>query len=63
MFAIPGLLFLARCSRCRSVSFRSVGTQSALERAFYWLLQPCRCSLCGHHFLMFRWQVPIEEMT
>jgi hypothetical protein len=25
-----------------------------------WILSPYRCSLCGHHFFLFRWQAPLE---
>ena len=36
-----------------------IGMQNAIERALRWLLQPCRCDLCGHPFYLFRWQVPV----
>jgi hypothetical protein len=29
--------------------------------AFQWLLQAYWCSLCGHRFFLFRWQVPMAE--
>jgi len=48
-------LFSANCPHCRSIEFRSVGARNGVERAFHWLLQPYRCSLCGHHFFRFRW--------
>jgi hypothetical protein len=32
-----------------------------METAFRWLLQPCRCALCGHHFFLFRWQTLVED--
>ena len=51
-------LFSKTCPYCRSIDFRSVGVRNELEKAFRWLLQPFRCSLCGHHFFLFRWQVP-----
>jgi transposase-like protein len=52
-------LFFKRCPRCRSIDFRSVGGRNAIESAFQRLLQPYRCSLCGHHFFLFRWQALI----
>jgi hypothetical protein len=57
--AIRGL-FSPRCGHCKSVTVRSVGVRNSMEQAFYWLLQPYRCSLCGHHLFRFRWQVPVE---
>jgi hypothetical protein len=57
---IAGLLS-KRCPYCRSIEFRSVGTRNSLEEAMLWLLQPLRCSLCGHHFFLFRWQVPLMD--
>ena len=53
-------LFSTRCPHCRSIDFRSVGARNAMETAFQWLLQPYRCSLCGHRFFLFRWQVPVR---
>lgn len=50
----------ARCRRCRSIDFRGVGARDAIERAFLWLRQPYRCSLCGQHFFLFRWQASTE---
>jgi hypothetical protein len=55
--------FLSRCPHCSSVDFRSVGVRNALERALYWLLRPQRCGLCGHHFFLLRWLVPVSETT
>ncbi len=49
---------MSRCPHCKSIDYRQVGMQNAIERAFRWLLQPCRCDLCGHPFYLFRWQVP-----
>ena len=62
MIHSPVGLFSKRCPHCRSIEFRSVGARNAFETAFEWLLQPCRCSLCGRHFFLFRWQVPIGGM-
>lgn len=56
-------MLTATCPHCRSIEFRSVGTQSVVEKAFLWLLQPCRCDFCGHHFFIFRWQVPLGGTT
>jgi hypothetical protein len=50
-----------RCTHCKSIDFRSVGTRNALEKAFLWLRLPYRCELCGHHFFLFRWQTPLAE--
>jgi len=50
-----------RCPYCRSIDFRIVGARNAMERAFHWLLEPCRCGLCGHHFFLFRWRVLIGD--
>lgn len=55
--------FLSRCPRCRSVDFRSVGVRNALESALYWLLRPQRCALCGRHFFLLRWMVPLGETS
>jgi hypothetical protein len=38
-----------------------VGTRNALEKALDWIILPFRCSLCGHHLFLFRWQVPAHE--
>lgn len=54
-------LLSGRCPHCGSADFRSVGVRNALERAINWLLRPHRCSLCGHHVFLFRWQVPQLE--
>jgi hypothetical protein len=51
-------LFSSRCPHCKSIEFRSVGVRNSIENAIYWLVQPCRCSLCGRHFYLFRWQIP-----
>ncbi len=56
-------LFSTRCPHCRSIDYRSVGTRNAIERAVLWLIQPYRCSLCGHHFFLFRWQPLIGRMA
>jgi hypothetical protein len=53
-------LFARRCPHCKSIDFRNVGVRNAVETALQWLLQPYRCSLCGHHFFLFRWQAPIS---
>ena len=45
--------FASHCPYCKSIEFRGVGVRNALERAILWLLQPYRCSLCGHHFFLF----------
>jgi hypothetical protein len=37
------------------VDLRSVGVRNAIEQAIHWILRPYRCSLCGHHFFLFRW--------
>jgi len=58
---MPSLLSRT-CPNCRSIEFRSVGAQNAIERAFLWLLQPYRCDLCGRHFYLYRWQAPIPEL-
>jgi transposase-like protein len=48
------------CPHCKSVDFRGVGLRNATERALQWILSPYRCSLCGRHFFLFRWQAPLE---
>ena len=58
--ALMGLLS-KRCPYCRSIEFRSVGIRNSMEGAISWLLQPLRCSLCGHHFFLFRWQVSVGD--
>lgn len=52
-------LFAAQCPHCKSIDFRMVDARNAMERAFHWLLQPYRCGLCGQHFFLCRWQVPV----
>ena len=52
-------LFSAHCPHCKSIDFRMVDTRNVIERAFQWLLQPYRCGLCGQHFFLCRWQIPI----
>jgi len=61
MMRAPVGLFSTRCPHCRSIDFRSVGVRNAVETAFQWLLQPCRCTLCGHHFFLFRWQAGVRS--
>jgi hypothetical protein len=43
------------CPHCKSVEYRSVETTTVLEQVFQWLVLPFRCTLCGHHFFLFRW--------
>jgi len=52
-------LFSTGCPHCRSIDFRSGNTRNAIGTAFQWLLQPYWCSLCGHRFFLFRWQIPV----
>ncbi len=47
-----------QCPHCRSVDFRSVGVRNVIEKYILWLLQPCRCALCGRHCFLFRWLAP-----
>jgi hypothetical protein len=54
MRAFAGL-FSRSCPYCRSIDFRKVGVRNSLEQAVYWLIQPYRCDLCGHHFFHVRW--------
>lgn len=49
-------LFSNRCPHCGSIEFRSVGVRNVVEQALLWLLQPYRCSLCGHHFFLVRFR-------
>jgi hypothetical protein len=56
-------LFAARCPHCRSIDFRPVSARNSIERAFLWLLQPCRCGLCGHHFFLLRRHALIDGTT
>jgi hypothetical protein len=53
-------MFSTCCPRCRSIDYRSVGVRNVIEQAFYWLLLPFRCALCGHHFFLFRWMVQAQ---
>jgi transposase-like protein len=50
---LPGM-FASCCPRCKSIDFRDVGIRNGLEKALAWLIHPYRCSLCGHHFFLFR---------
>lgn len=62
MTAAGGASFAARCPRCRSIDFRSVGVRNFIERAIHWLFLPYRCELCGHHFFLLRWRaIPAEH--
>jgi transposase-like protein len=54
-------LFSSGCPFCRSIDYRSVDIRNAIESSLLWLLQPYRCSLCGHHFFRFRWQSTIPD--
>jgi len=54
-------MFNARCPHCKSIDFRSVGVRNAFEQALRWLLLPHRCGLCGQHFFLLKWLVPIGE--
>jgi hypothetical protein len=56
-------IFSTCCPYCRSIDFRGVDIRNALERAFLWLLHPYRCELCGRHFFLFRWQMPLADAT
>ena len=60
MKRILARLFSSSCPYCRSIEMRKVGVRNAIEQAFFWLLQPCRCDFCGHHFFLFRWRSPVE---
>jgi transcriptional regulator NrdR family protein len=53
-------MFFAGCSHCRSVDFRAVGARNAAEGFLLSIMRPQRCSLCGRHFFLFRWQIPAE---
>ena len=48
------------CPHCTSAEFRGVGVRNSIEKAFLWLLQLYRCSLCGHHFFLFRWRAHVD---
>ena len=61
MHSVLGWFFSNRCPRCKSIDFRTVGTQNTLERTFQWLVQPCRCCLCGRHFYLIRRLARIGE--
>ena len=52
-------MFSRRCPHCKSVMFRGVGMQNAWEVLILWLVSPFRCSLCGKHFFLLRWVVPL----
>jgi hypothetical protein len=54
-------LFSAECPHCHSIDLREVGVRNLLESAVHWLLRPFRCSLCGRHFFLYRWQTPAEN--
>jgi transposase-like protein len=47
-------MFASCCPRCKSIDFRDVGIRNSFEKALGWLIHPYRCSLCGHHFFLFR---------
>jgi hypothetical protein len=49
------------CQHCRSKEYRRVDARNAFEQAFSWILLPYRCSLCGHHLMLFRWLNPSAE--
>ena len=49
-----------RCPYCRSIEFRKVGARGAMEESLTWLIYPFRCELCGHHFYLYPWQLPVE---
>ena len=53
-------LFPSRCPHCKSIDFRAVDPRSVIEKSLHWLLQPYRCGLCGHHFFLGRWQIPVD---
>jgi transposase-like protein len=55
--------FSKRCPHCKSIDFRIADARNTLETVLQRLLQPYWCSLCGRHFFLFRWQVPIEGTT
>jgi len=46
--------FATCCPRCKSIDFRNVGAQNAVETAFRWIVQPRRCCLCGRHLYLIR---------
>ena len=56
-----GLSFSTCCPYCNSIDFRSVGRRNWFESTFRWLLQPYRCSLCGHHFCLIRRPLAIGD--
>ncbi len=56
MIRFPFGLFSSQCPYCKSIDFRPVGARNSVDEALHWLLQPYRCSLCGHHFFLFRRQ-------
>ena len=53
-------LSTARCPNCKSIEFRGVGVRNDFEKALLWLIHPCQCDFCGHHFFLLRWQAPID---
>jgi hypothetical protein len=53
----------AQCPHCKSVDFRSVGVRNSIEKALQWIVVPYRCCLCGHHFFLFRWLIPVSEIV
>lgn len=53
-------LSVPKCPNCGSIEFRGVGVRNAVEKAVRWLLAPYRCGLCGRHFFLFRWLVPVK---
>lgn len=50
-------MFSSHCPHCKSIEYRRVGIRNLVEQLFAGILWPCRCELCGRHFLMFRWQL------
>jgi hypothetical protein len=55
------LNFVSHCPHCRSINFRHVDIRNVFEEAFQWIMQPCRCELCGRHFFLFRWHLLAAE--
>lgn len=55
-------VFFRGCPHCGSIDFRSVGVTNFVQQALYWILQPCRCSLCGHHFFLVRWRPSLRAL-
>ena len=52
--------FSMKCRHCNSIDFRTVGARNRIEASLLWILQPCRCELCGHHFYITRWRTSLE---